>query len=447
MLLPPYRATMIALFNDEHFAPSRKQSSLQFHLFSGLPREIRLCIWSLSLIQRRFVPIRGKKTNYDDQLPPYSSRNELGKIVSGSHYELSINAPESFIASPLFSTTRESRFAALDFYRLRLPLVRGQIRISPEYDVVFIHSRHIHQQGLKDVFADILHDMRAYDPKDEGVMHLALAGTSFSYFSSGYQSQISGILPYSLSQRFLPSYHPIAKASFVDILSTKLRSLWCLEQLLGKSRFYGPSPTDFRFGAKGLPHILTACPLVPPLNKIGRSYIGFDYLESDPRFVQEDLKSLFFMNDPRRFYREWCTLEKSLGVKRTGAFSYNICITTEMHPLNEWEEDHLEDHISTKLGVHQMIERNHENEAEAWPRVLKFWGLDSLDWNDPSSLGRRFNKKVDDHAQSLENGTTTIGMWVFPGDAFEKENSSIEYDKCKQVFHVAEPPSLVVFDI
>jgi hypothetical protein len=465
---------MITLFNDEYLAPSRKKSSLEFHLFSRLPREIRLCIWSLSLKQRRFIPIYGKKTKddrksyADDPLPPYSSRNELGKIVSGSHYGLSINAPESFIASPLFSTTRESRFAALDFYRLRLPLVRGQIRINPEYDVIFIHSQQIHQRGLKYVFADILHDMRAYDPKDEGVMHLALAGTSFTHSNRNHQSQISGILPQyepplspstssdeisnnkpnsSLSYRFLPPYHPIADASLVDILSTKLRSLWCLEQLGGNSRVHNPIPADFRFGAKGLPHILTTCPLVPPLSKIGRSYIGFDYIESDPRPVQEDLKSLSFMNDPRRFYREWCTLEKSLGVKRTGTFSYNICITTEMHPLNEWEEDHLEDHISTKLGVHQMIERNHEIEAKAWPRVLKSWGSDSLDWNDPSSFGRLLNKKGDDHAQSLENGTTTIGMWVFSGDAFEKENSEIEYDRCMQVLQVAETPGLVVFDI
>ncbi|PQE28227.1 hypothetical protein CJF30_00010895 [Rutstroemia sp. NJR-2017a BBW] len=295
-------------------------------------------------------------------------------------------------------------------------------------------------------------------------MHLALAGTSLSYSRRNAESQISGILPQyepplypstsseeisnnkpnsSLSYRSLPPYHPIADASLIDILSTKLRSLWCLEQLLGNSRVYGPIPADLRFGAK-LPHIWTTCPLAPPLSKIGRSYIGFDYIESDPRSVQEDLKSLSFMNDPRRFYREWCTLEKSLGVKRTGAFSYNICIATEMYPLDEWEEDHLEDHISTKLGVHQMIERKHEIEAEAWPRVLKNWGSD---WNDPSYPGRLFNKKGDDHAQSLETGTTTIGMWVFSGDAFEKENSKIEFDRHKQVYQVAETPGLVVFDI
>ncbi|PQE04505.1 pectinesterase precursor protein [Rutstroemia sp. NJR-2017a BVV2] len=425
---------MIALFNDAHLAPSRKKSSLEFHLFSSLPREIRLCIWSLSLKQRRFIPICGRNTkddpnsNHDDQLQLYSSRNELGKIVSGSHYELSINAPESFIASPLFSTTRESRFAALEFYRLRLPLVQGQIRISPEYDVVFLHDRQKYNSGFGDIFADILHDIRAYDPKDEGVMHLALAGTSFAY------------------SRFLPLYHPIAAASFVDILNTKLRSLWCLEQLLGKSRVYGPIPADLRFGAKGPPHILTTCPLVPPVSKIGRSYIGFDYIESDPRSVQEDLKFMSFMLDPRRFYRKWCALEESLGVQRTGAFSFKVCITTEMYPLEEWEEDDLEDHVSTRLGVRQVVERNHQIEAEAWPRVIKFWGSDWPDWND-SSYGRVLNKKSDDHAQSPENGTTTIGMWVFPGDAFEKENSSIQYDRCKQVFQVAETPGLVVFDI
>src|SRR3954468_20398299 len=100
---------MTMLFNDGHLASSRKKSSLEFHPFSRLPREIRLCIWSLSLFkQRRFIPICAKNvkddtnSNHDDQLQPYSSQNELGKIVSGSRYELSIRKPESFIASPLF---------------------------------------------------------------------------------------------------------------------------------------------------------------------------------------------------------------------------------------------------------------------------------------------------------------------------------------------------------
>jgi hypothetical protein len=179
-----------------------------------------------------------------------------------------------------------------------------------------------------------------------------------------------------------------------------------------------------------MPHILETCPLVPPMSKIGRSCIGFDYIENDPRPVQEDLKFLAFMHDPRRFYRRWSAIEESLGVRRTDDFSFNVCITSEMEPL----DDDLEAHVLTKLGIQQMVDRNHQVELDLWQHTLQFWG----------SL---FSPKTERHMQSRENGTTAIGMWVFPGDAFEKENSHIEYEKPKQVFRVSEPPALVVFDI
>jgi hypothetical protein len=186
------------LFNDEHLAPPEKKSSLEFHPFSRLPHETRLCIWSLSLFkQRRFIPICAKNvkddtnTSQDDQVQPYSTQNELGNIVSGSHYELSINAPESFIASPLFSTTRESRFVALEFYRLRMPLVRGQIRISPEYDVVFLHDANRVNNCFAHIFVDVLHDMKAYDPKDEGVKHLAIRGCCITDHTSSNQGHLA----------------------------------------------------------------------------------------------------------------------------------------------------------------------------------------------------------------------------------------------------------------
>ncbi|KAF7955579.1 hypothetical protein EAE96_004505 [Botrytis aclada] len=183
---------MVALFNDDHLGLSKQNQTSRFHLFSEFPKEIRLNIWTLSLEQHRFIPICVGKTarqdnaNHYDQSQFYSSHNDLGKIISGGHYELFINKPILDTTSQLFYTTKESRSTALDFYRIRLPLARGHIRINPECDLLFLQD----WDKAPQVLANILHDIKAYDPKDEGLMHLALAeGSGDSLFDIPHPSK------------------------------------------------------------------------------------------------------------------------------------------------------------------------------------------------------------------------------------------------------------------
>ncbi|KAF7943628.1 uncharacterized protein EAE97_005699 [Botrytis byssoidea] len=72
-------------------------------------------------------------------------------------------------------------------------------------------------------------------------------------------------------------HHPTAIASLVDMLSTKLRSLWCVDKLLCDSRIYSNiSPR------MGRPHLPETCPIMTFMKQMGKSSINFEWLERDP---------------------------------------------------------------------------------------------------------------------------------------------------------------------
>jgi hypothetical protein len=109
----------------------------------------------------------------------YTDRNRLGNVVSGRGYVLcwtgrrerghAGNVTESY--SPLLWVNHEARRTALEFYRVHLPffgLQRRQVLyLNPEYDVVSIRPRSFHPPPLC-LLADLLHDVKAYDPKRQG---------------------------------------------------------------------------------------------------------------------------------------------------------------------------------------------------------------------------------------------------------------------------------------
>ncbi|TGO55902.1 hypothetical protein BOTNAR_0235g00140 [Botryotinia narcissicola] len=399
--------------------------------------------------------------------------------------ELSINKPILDTTNNLFYTTTESRSVALDFYRFCLPLARGCIRINPEYDVLFLQDRDKAPQML----ADILHHIRAFDPEDGGLMHLALAeGSGDSLFDiphpsnilSGHtemvdfdsdtllnsfrneakeQMQPSNEVPfYNETLIFLRNasqerhdrgmgygtphitHHPTAIASLVDMLSTKLGSLWCVEKLLRDSRIYS------NIGPRmGRPHLSDTCPIVPSMKQMGRSSINFEWLERDPRPIQPDLKQLAFWRNSRRLYHSWCILEGILGVRHRSAFNFYVCVITQLSPLEEWGED-TEKHMSTKLGMRQMADLHRENELAQWEESLEFY-KNNLGMNIPK---HNFLRNEEEYKELENNPSTAVCMWISNGKAFGQvngENICDVYGRCKEHFEMSEVPVLVLFDI
>ncbi|KAK8063968.1 hypothetical protein PG996_008620 [Apiospora saccharicola] len=249
-------------------------------------------------------------------------------------------------------------------------------------------------------------------------------------------------------------HHPVATASFVEILSTKLRSLWCVESLEWNSRVYYPSPPPEPEPGR-LADVLEACPLRPCFGNLAQSSVSFDWLERDPRpAVGPDLPKLTFRKDPRRFLHSWRNLEESLGVRRPAdsAFRFYVAVANAMlGEITSPEQWILYGHPTTNLRVRQQVHR-------------RLW-QESYDRQARSAFDRLDPRPAPEHGRFPEDGqgfkeregqgaATALGMWMFPGDAFGSIDDcdvggvySVPNHDTSTPFSVPGLPGLVVFDI
>lgn len=154
-----------------------------FTCFSHLPTELRLLIWHFSLCHYRLLKIALDFTLAPHPLPPlYQSKNRLGNIISNYGYVTEVRGNK--IYSKLLRVNKESRGAALNFYRVHFgcelksrvldadgyPLcIPMTFYVNPEYDI--IHLKYVHKTNPP---GDFLHDLKANDPKGIGLLNLAL---------------------------------------------------------------------------------------------------------------------------------------------------------------------------------------------------------------------------------------------------------------------------------
>jgi hypothetical protein len=197
-----------ALFNDVHFRhrPSHfpvpvditDTSSITSHTptiatwpsFPRLPAELRLYIWLSCLRRHRLIEVDVRAADHEnDTTYPgdhvsssryYTDRNHRGKIVSGRGYTLNIRGRGSYAASlsPLLWVNSEARRAALNFYQIHLPFpgLREErvLYLNPAYDVVYVRPQLPKMTSFRPIpnistlLADFLHDVKAYDYKDQG---------------------------------------------------------------------------------------------------------------------------------------------------------------------------------------------------------------------------------------------------------------------------------------
>ncbi|KUI61478.1 hypothetical protein VP1G_08678 [Cytospora mali] len=324
----------VRLYNYVHFRPGPACDS--WPLFSLLLPELRLHIWELFLQRYRMIKlgicVDEEEDNDDDDLQShyYTERNYLGNIISGGNSSLSIEGrgyADAALPSPLLWVNSEARHAALKFYRVRLPFPRQNgervLYLSPEYDVLYVRPMlepEPRPEPRAIVLVDFLHDVKAYDHKDQG--------------HSSYDSP--SLIPAIL--------HPTAALSFAIILS-RLRSILCVVGFRGCMRAVSDQML--------WPHFAQTF----PLRRRGSPTGAFDWLESDPRLgVQLDLRRVALDGDPRCVARAWDKLEKAFGVERTKA---------EVQHPREGSREELAEHL--------------RREAEHWDHMRSFYSTTILE--------------------------------------------------------------------
>ncbi|KAI1857165.1 hypothetical protein JX265_011366 [Neoarthrinium moseri] len=354
-----------------------------FSRFTLLPAELRLHIWICSLEKHRLLEVWLDPPTDPGKAPPYSTTNALNKLISGGSYTATVQAVH--LNSKLLRVNRESRKAALSFYRVHIPcylqafreIPRGlqgkpakrakePLYFNPEYDFMQLRTR----GPAEFTFVDFIHDLKAYDPQNVGLLNLALAVNGMN---AGLHMLVN------ISQ-------PSAKAAFVKTLSQLQEIIWVAQSYCGRA-IMGPLE-DFHGVGVQFNHSMPIKAITP----------SFDLLRHDPRSVESDLKYVLTGTiDPRQMRVDWQELltkwdirqaqpprERVLFAYRVPSYSQQVYdIKTAESFLRAEEENWLR----SQQQFHQMI--------------LKLAGKVPVE--GPEEL-----------AQAVR---PAVGFWLFPAEA------------------------------
>ncbi|OIW30945.1 hypothetical protein CONLIGDRAFT_574104 [Coniochaeta ligniaria NRRL 30616] len=421
------------LFNDVYFGQQPPPVHETWSQFSRLPVDLRLQIWLVFLRQHRMIEVTiCPDENEDDTTYPggtdvdgryYTSRNHLGSIISGRGYTLKIPG-QGYAAtfSPLLWVNRESRDAALSHcYRVHLPYPSehaGQLLyLNTDYDVLKPSPEFRRamppatwlppaEPRAATVLVDFLHDVKAFDPKHQGILHLAL--------ESDYIEDLAGDPD---SHPFKPPLtppllHPLAAASFTDILSTHLRSLFFAMNFRNSRRGMG------EFSSEKLHFAQTF-----PLRRRGNPTGAFVWLDTDPRAGLEfDLVQVTPMETIANLLHVWNDIQKAFGVDGGG-----VKLRLYVCPALQWPKPPRfptppPEPPQTQEGWREALAGHLRWEEGEWAETRR-------EWNSWLST-RTKPKDVPRHGLVVDRGTfemmervpvTAVGMWVFPVKVFDRE--------------------------
>ncbi|KAF2231270.1 hypothetical protein EV356DRAFT_507228 [Viridothelium virens] len=362
----------------------------KFSPFSKLPPEIRLRIWTHSLERHRLVEV---EVAIEEDLPsdsggarPYSTQNALNKLISGRNYTATVQALQ--LNSKLLRVTSESRNAALSFYRVHIPchLQASKERIqgnaapsmrtakatksifyfNPEYDFI-----HLSKQGpAKHTFVDFLHDLKAYDPRDVGLLNLALD-------TNGMSLGLHAVNEVSEAP---------AKASFIDTLSRLQEIIWVAESHTGRA-IMGPGVGFYSFGVR-FNHSMPIKAITP----------SFDLLRRDPRPVGPELDFILTgSSDPRQLRVYWQELLRSWGIRRALPVRERVLFAYDSPVYQQQVYD-------TKTANKLLTE-----EQDHWLASQQHWHRFTI-----SCAGKIPVEGPEELAKAVK---PAIGFWLFPAEA------------------------------
>ncbi|TLD23312.1 hypothetical protein PspLS_07073 [Pyricularia sp. CBS 133598] len=455
------------LFNNVHFQSPPDDSV--FLKFPYLPDELRLVIWSHSLRRRRWIPLRvvlpdnfhlfsalgNSPMGKHLRTPYYSSRNSLGKIISGWNYHLSIDDDDDSTLSPLLRVNMEARQVALDFYRVRVPVCRrlspasGRgLYLNPEYDVVFLKWC-----AEPYLMADILHDIKAHDPRDVGVVHLALDEWHYDVFEElsceGPESPTTSPFPRdTIHGLTLSILHPVARASLAEVIRSNIRTIFYIVDF-DYGRVWHPRrwPISLHDGSHVDGPIVLHHARGRPLERYLNSVSFFDWLPRDPRPVEADLGMVQLRDNPRKFSEGWRPLEAVFGIEdwwqKHPRPDFYVCPTTQwqgtLRYYHQWpEESRPEDGFAR-----QRLERYLDREQIWYDEACQ--DAACLQW-EGGKCGSVLDQATYERLQvELRD---VVGMWVLrPDEYVDHENRTDPAERWRRCYDVSAAwPGLVVFE-
>jgi 2EXR family len=269
---------------------------LQFPLFSLLPIEIRLLIWEYSLQRRRYIHIQLQPRRDDPEIRLYHI------VICG--YQL---------LSKLFRVNRESRGAALRYYRVHIPcnftktegfteaLHPGTLHLDPEHDIIQVSPL----WGVRDAMADFFFRLKTtYDPLRIGIRNLAMDGNDLR------GSDLLHIQPSDLD--------PPVRSALVDLF-TELREFYFVSK-----QTVGRLILGFHHGVFSTGMVFNRSFPILPMSP------GIEYWDRDPRPIDEDLKRVLVQPDPRGMIQSWQQVLREFSISPP-KINYQFILTSAIH--------------------------------------------------------------------------------------------------------------------
>ena len=358
-----------------------------FPQFQKLPPELRLAVWKLSAKRHRLLEIEVPHLpdSEDSEGSPAScvDSSSSDETSSGSRYTIAVRGSQLY--SKLFRVNRESRQAALEFYRVQLPCllqtypkdrwqspVQMILYFNPEYDFVRPFQDHTNTRLL----VDFIHSLKAHDPQHVGLVNMALD-----------YNDVNGLL--SLADT--GDVHE--QTILADTLSHLREVIWMLDSHAGRG-ILGPLQgyqgiLDMDGVGVRFNHSMPVRPMT----------LAFDLLEQDPRAIGSELE--FVATDagrPRQIPIMWqelmdkCKIQKDKQPRARILFAYEVLSS----------EQHIVDGKTAKQFL--------RNEEDNWLGVQRKWY---------QTVIKHAGKVPVEGPQELSHATRpAIGFWLFPAEAF-----------------------------
>lgn len=312
------------------------------------------------------------------------SRPVTGSTPDGARYSYLVHVGTRRVHSELLRVNSESRQAAWEFYRVRVPCMfldngikgssatgwEGHLAYNPEYDFLRITTR-------LPRLADFLHDLKTiYDPHHVGLLNLAV------------EQSMLAMLIYSLD---VPDQMDAEVREMLGEIFSQLHEVWFVT-VAGAGR--------------QLPR-RTHIPI--PRDIFNRSYpimaqtATFERLRRDPRDITRDLDRITMKTfDSRHTLHDWNEVRARLGNPRH-PISYHLLLAS-----SNWATSGP---IVDRKSVDALLEKEEEI------------------WAEGSRGGEEFDPLNDDLERAVR---PAVGFWLFPMDAMDalRRNGEPFYEFC-----------------
>ena len=382
------------------FNPIGDPGFATFHRFASLRPELRLRIWEHSLDTSRVIKIRLSVRRFwemsgDSNSPKHAdSVSASGTRVLPPPYTIRVKSPKTI--SKLMRVNHESRQAALSYYRIQVPCIyrinnedplHGLLCVNPDKDIL-----HINVESGKETFAHFLSDLVHYDPRGNGLIHLAL--------------DRHGI--YSLKSQDNSSLQDDVRSSFLSTIC-RLETVYFMEITAAGRIFLGRMSGIRAAGTKYAYHRS-----VPVMSDSPR----FQNIGEDPRLIHDEMKETYVGTyDPRYMVYQWLRCLKNWGVTNQNICYKFVLATSRPGPS-----------VSNREDAVAWLNRE-EEECSNGIQIAS---------SDKTALLRQQLQQPENSSDLMK---TAVGFWVFPVEVLgalpalsaEKDHLAAAYWKRNQM--------------